>query len=58
MKCKFPEKQNQNLNAVFMKDGFSTLISNKIKPIPIRNNIYLQKLREKKKVCHLKAILY
>ena len=43
--CRFPE--NQNVNAVFMKDGTSTMISNKIKSIPIRNNIHLQKLREK-----------
>ena len=30
-----------------MKDGPSILISNKIKPIPIRKSIHLQKLREK-----------
>ena len=45
--CRFPEKQNQNVNAVqvFMKDG--KVLWFQIKPILIRNNIHLQKLREK-----------
>ena len=36
--CRFPENQNQNVNAVSMKDGTSTLISSKIKHNSIGNN--------------------
>ena len=53
----FPEKQNQNVNAVqvFMKDGTSTLISNKTHSY--YKTIFICKSSEKK-VCHLEVVLY